>query len=75
MVRMLDKTDSAPAQAQIFAALLKAKRKGIPFCESQVQLESPALLEELSGQLQAMNDKGQKINAVQREPRALINSD
>ena len=73
MLRVLDETDSALAQAQEFAAFLKANRQNIQFSGSQVQVESPALLEKLNAQLQAMNEKGQKINAVQRELSALIN--
>ncbi|HYM86773.1 MAG TPA: DUF3053 family protein [Pseudoxanthomonas sp.] len=73
MVRMLDETDSALAQAQEFSAFLKTNQKDIQFSGSQVQVESPALLEKLNAQLQAMNEEGQKINAVQRELSALIN--
>lgn len=73
MARMLDETDSALAQAQEFAAFLKANQDDIQFSGSQVQVESPALLEKLNVQLEAMNQKGQQINAVQRELGALIN--
>lgn len=73
MLRMLDETDSALGQAQEFSAFLKMNQKDIQFSGSQVQVESPALLEKLNVQLQAMNVEGQKINAVQRELGALIN--
>jgi hypothetical protein len=71
--RVLGETDSALAQAQKFSAFLKQNKADIQLAGAQVQVSSPALLEQLNQQLAALNEQGQKINAVQREMAALVN--
>lgn len=72
MLKVLDQTDGILAEAQDFATFLKANEASMKFNGMQVEVDSPALLEQLNAHLGALNDKRQKLMELQSELNAMV---
>lgn len=72
MLKVLDQTDGILAEAQDFSAFLKANEASVTFNGPLVEVNSPALLEELNAHLGALNDKRQKLMELQSELNAMV---
>ena len=72
MLKVLEQTDGILAEAQNFAVFLKANEASVNFAGSQVEVNSPALLEELNGHLGALNEKREKLMGLQNELNAMV---
>jgi hypothetical protein len=72
MLKVLDQTDGILAEAQSFATFLRANEASVKFNGSQVEVNSPALLEELNAHLGVLNDKRRKLMELQNELNAMV---
>ncbi len=72
MLKVLAQTDGILEEAQRFAVFLQENEGALSFVGSQVEVKSPAMLEKLNAHLGALNDKRQKLMALQGELGAMV---
>lgn len=72
MLKVLDQTDGILAEAQDFATFLKANEAAVKFNGMLVEVNSPALLEQLNAHLATLNEKRLKLVELQTELNAMV---
>lgn len=72
MLKVLEQTDGILAEAQKFAVFLESNQASLNFVGSQVEVTDPKLLEALNTHLGALNEKRQKLMALQGELGAMV---
>ncbi len=72
MLKVLEQTDGILAEANKFAVFLESNQASLNFVGSQVEVTNPKLLEALNAHLGALNEKRQKLMALQSELGAMV---
>lgn len=72
MLKVLEQTDGILAEANKFAVFLESNQASLNFVGSQVEVTDPKLLEALNAHLGALNEKRQKLMALQSELGAMV---